>query len=402
MSTPSAQPATRSQDAAVIGLVALAHGLSHFFQFATAPLFPLMKEEFGISYVALGLVVAVYFATSALLQPIAGIVVDRYGGRTGLICGMALVSLGTLVTALAGSYGMLMAGAVLAGLGNSVFHPADFFILNHRVSESRLGHAFSIHGVAGSLGFAAAPLFIGTLGGFSGWRSALMAASVAGFAMLAILVANAGRLQGARAAGKQDRKALDLKVLFAAPVVLCFLYFCIYAAGWAGIQSFSVSALALQFGVGTTFAAVALTCYMVGSAAGMLAGGFIAVRTTRHAGVAACGLAGSAATMLLVAIGAVPAAAIPVAFAFAGFSAGCTAPSRDLIIRASTPAGATGRVYGFVYSGLDVGSLATPVFYGWLMDHRLPHGVFFAISAFTGLAMLTVLNLPGKTRRAAA
>jgi MFS transporter, FSR family, fosmidomycin resistance protein len=310
--------------------------------------------------------------------------------------------LGTLITALAGTYAMLMVGALLAGVGNSVFHPADFFILNDRVSEPRLGHAFSVHGVAGSLGFAAAPLFIGTLGGLYGWRSALLAAAAAGFVMVAILLANTGRLQGARAAVRQDRKALDLRVLLAGPVVLCFLYFSIYAAGWAGIQSFSVSAMVLQFGVGTTFAAVALTCYMVGSAAGMLTGGFIAARTVRHAGVAASGLSGSALTLLLVALGAVPVALLPVAFALAGFSAGCTAPSRDLIIRASTPPGATGRVYGFVYSGLDVGSLATPVFYGWLMDHHLPHAVFFAIAAFTGLAVLTVLNLPGKTRRAAA
>jgi hypothetical protein len=102
--------------------------------------------------------------------------------------------------------------------------------------------------------------------------------------------------------------------------------------------------------------------------------------------------------MLLVAAGAVPAGALPLAMAFAGFAAGCTAPSRDLIVRAATPAGATGRVYGFVYAGLDVGSLSTPVFYGWLMDHSLPHGVFYAISAFTAAAVLTVLNLPARTR----
>ncbi len=382
-----------------MALVAGAHSMSHFFQVATAPLLPMMKEEFGVSYAALGLVLAVYFAVSALLQPVAGIVVDRYGGRSVLIAGMLLASAGTLVTALAGNYALLMAGAVLSGLGNSVFHPADFFILNNRVNESRLGHAFSMHGVAGSLGFAAAPLFLGALGGVFGWRTALLAAAAAGFAVTAVLLVNARRLQGAAPTAKKQAAALDLKVLSSLPVLLCFLYFSIYAAGWAGIQTFGVSAMTLQFHVGATFAALALTCYMIGSAAGMLAGGFIAARSTRHAGIAACGLSGSALSILLVAVGAVPAAALPLAFAFAGFSAGCTAPSRDLIIRAATPVGATGRVYGFVYAGLDVGSLATPVFYGWLMDHSLPHGVFYAISAFTAAAVLTVLNLPARTRR---
>ena len=176
---------------------------------------------------------------------------------------------------------------------------------------------------------------------------------------------------------------------------MCFLYFAIYAAGLAGLQGFGVAAMTAQFGATTTFAAVALTAYMVGNAAGNFAGGFIATRTQRHDRVAALGLAGSAATMLLVA-GALPAEALPAAFAFAGLSVGATAPSRDLIVRASTPPGATGRVYGFVYSGLDVGALATPVFYGWLLDHDLPQAVFYIVAAFTAVAVLTVLSLPAR------
>jgi FSR family fosmidomycin resistance protein-like MFS transporter len=157
----------------------------------------------------------------------------------------------------------------------------------------------------------------------------------------------------------------------------------------------------MQFGVAAASGALTLTAYMVGSVAGILAGGFISTRTQRHDRVAAIGLAGSAASMFLVASGAIPVGALPAAFAFAGFSVGVTAPSRDLIVRSSTPPGATGRVYGFVYSGLDVGALAVPVFYGWLMDHHLPQAVFYAVAALTAGAVLTVLTLPGRREQPA-
>jgi FSR family fosmidomycin resistance protein-like MFS transporter len=112
--------------------------------------------------------------------------------------------------------------------------------------------------------------------------------------------------------------------------------------------------------------------------------------------VAAAGLALSASVVSMIAISAVPGTALPAMLALAGFCVGATGPSRDMIVRASTPAGATGRVYGFVYSGLDVGSLSTPVFYGWLMDHHLPQGVFYTVAGLTLLAMFTVLQLPGR------
>ncbi|MGH8742228.1 MAG: MFS transporter, partial [Burkholderiales bacterium] len=158
----------KGSNTAVISLVALAHGTSHFFQLVTAPLFPFIKEDLGVSYAALGFVVALFYAVSAVSQPIAGFVVDRYGARPVLIGGIGLLALGTLVAALAGSYGMLVVGAAIVGLGNSVFHPADFSILNARVESGRLGYAYSAHGVAGSLGYAAAPVFSGTLGALFG------------------------------------------------------------------------------------------------------------------------------------------------------------------------------------------------------------------------------------------
>jgi FSR family fosmidomycin resistance protein-like MFS transporter len=390
----------RKDDAVVIGLVALAHGLSHFFQLVIAPLFPFIKEELGVSYAALGFVVTLFYAISALFQPFAGFVVDRFGGRPVLAGGVAFLALGTLLAGSASSYSMLVFAAALMGLGNSVFHPADFSILNARVGPARLGYAYSAHGIAGSLGYASAPIFSGSLGALFGWHVALYAAAGVGFCMLVLLLLNWRRLHMPEAPGKRPEGSTDWGILFAAPVVMCFLYFAIYTAGLSGLQSFSVAAMTVQYGVTAALASSALTAYMVGSAFGIFAGGFIATRVARHDLVAAGGLAGAAFWIFLTATGAMPGAALPVLLGLAGFCAGATGPSRDMIVRASTPPGATGRVYGFVYSGLDVGSMSMPVFYGWLMDHDLPHGVFYAAATFNVLAMLTVLQLPGRRRAA--
>jgi MFS family permease len=182
---------------------------------------------------------------------------------------------------------------------------------------------------------------------------------------------------------------------------LCFAYFAIYAGGSVGIQSFSVSAMSMQYGIATTLASAALTGYMVASAIGILAGGFLATRFPRHDLIAASGLAAGTVMILVVASGQIPGAALPGVLAFAGFLLGSTGPSRDFIVKAATPAGATGRIYGFVYSGLDVGSVLTPVAFGWLLDHRLPQGAFYMTAGMFAIAIVTVLQLPGRTRQPA-
>jgi predicted MFS family arabinose efflux permease len=246
-------------------------------------------------------------------------------------------------------------------------------------------------------------MFSGAVGAVFGWHAALLAGAGVGAVVLALLLAGWSRLGIPRARLAEGKKPFseDVRVLLAAPVVLCFLYFAIYAAGLAGVQSFSVAAMTVQYGAPAALASAALTAYMVGTAAGIFLGGFIATRAARHDVVAAAGLAAAALAILPVAMNQIPVAALPAMLALAGFAIGATGPSRDLIVRASTPAGATGRVYGFVYSGLDFGSLSTPVFYGWLMDHGYPQGVFYSIFALTSLAIFTVLQLPGRTRRPA-
>jgi MFS family permease len=389
--------------AAVIGLVAVAHGMSHFYQLVVAPLLPLMKDELGVSYAALGFAMTLFYAASALCQPAAGFVVDRIGARGVLLAGLAMMVGGIALAGAAHSYPVLVAGMLVAGVGNSAFHPADFSILNARVDPARLGYAYSAHGTAGSIGYASAPVFSAAMGAAFGWHAALYGAAAIGLVVLGVLVLNARRLEVPVAPGARRPSAReDMRVLFSPAVVLCFLYFVIYCCGLVGVQHFSITALTMQHGVSVAFASTALTSYMVGNAAGMIAGGFIATRTSRHDVVAIAGIAVGAAFMLVIATGTLAAALLPALFGLTGFAMGTTNPSRDMIVKASTPQGASGRVYGFVYAGLDVGSLFTPVVYGWLLDRQLPQAVFYVIFGFSLLAILTVMQLPGRTRRVPA
>jgi MFS family permease len=377
-------------DATVIGLISFAHGMSHFYQLLLAPLFPFVKDELGVSYAALGFLVALFYTLSALLQPLAGFVVDRYGARSVLLGGIAVFIAGIAIQGFASNYAMLAIGAALGGVGNSVFHPADFAILNARVSAARLGYAFSAHGVVGYVGYAIAPVFSVSIGAAFGWQAALLTGAVLGVGLLVLLFLNSPHLH-IQARPKSTSIKTEARVLFTAPVVLCFLYFMLFAAGLAGLQSFGVSAMVEQYRIAATAASSALTAYLVSAAIGILAGGFVAARATRHDFVAAAGMGISAIATLTIAMQFIPGAGLAAALAVAGFASGVVAPSRDLIVRASTPPGAAGRVFGFVYSGLDVGSLATPVFYGWMLDHALPHAVFYTVFAFTVAAMMTVL-----------
>jgi len=382
------------QDVKVIGLVALAHGLSHFYQIATAVLFPLIKEDLGVSYAALGSTVALYYIVSGICQTLAGFAVDRYGARRVLFAGLALAVTGALLAGMAQNFPMLVAAAVVGGVGNSVFHPVDFSILNARVTKSRLGYAFSWHGIAGYLGYAAAPAYGIAMASAFGWRGALLGAAAIGAAVVALLAFQGTTLQAAPVRQRHAGSALD--ALLQAPVLMCFGYFVMIGVGFIAIQTFGIATMVSLYGVNVALASAALTAFLLGGATGIFFGGFLAVRATRHDLVAVSGMAASATLMLVLASAWLPAAALPLLLGAAGFAGGLTNPSRDLIVRASTPPGSTGKVYGFVYSGLDVGSMLTPVIFGWLLDRGQPAAVFYTVVAVLAVSILTVLQLPGR------
>lgn len=390
------------RDAEVIGLVGFAHLFSHFLQLILAPLFPLLTEEFGVGYAALGLMVSVMYTVSGISQTMAGFIVDRYGARRVLLLGMATFSLAMLLTGLATSYWMLLAVALLAGMGNSVFHPADFAILNAKVDPKRLGYAFSTHGIGGNFGWLAAPLFSIGVSTLYGWRAATIAAGVLGLLITAFIAsrpalsdakADAGaqrsRAQGARKGSLRE----DVRSLLAVPVLKCFAFFTFHAMALIGLQTFSVSVTTSLYGAPLVTASAALTGFLFGGIVGIVAGGFAAAHSSRHNLVAAAGMLTAAALTLYLASGAVPLWLLTAVMTLIGFFAFSTQPSRDILVRGATPPGATGKVYGFVYSGLDLGGSLSPLLFGWMLDQRLPQWVFGAAALFMLLAVATVVTL---------
>lgn len=379
------------RDARVIGLVGVAHGLSHFFQLALPPLFPLLRAEFDATWTLLGALVGVFYAASGVTQFGAGFVVDRVGARPVLLGGLALLVGGTLVASFAPGLYWLFPVVALMGVGNGVFHPADFAILNSNVGERRLGHAYSTHGIGGSLGYAAAPVVSFGLASMLGWRNALAVMGVAGLVMVGVLFTQRNHLDSQTSAVKHTLRG-SMGLFAQLPIVMCFAYFVVQTMAGVGVQTFAASALNAGFSVPLALANGAVTAYLLGSVAGILAGGFLAARTARHDRVAAGGLLGGAALVALVASGVAPSLLLPL-FTAMGFAVGSTGPSRDLIVRSATPKGASGRVYGFVYSGLDIGATVGPIWFGLMLDHAMARGMFFAIAALLAAAIATVLQV---------
>ena len=358
------------QDASVIGLVGLAHASSHFAHLLLPPLFPVFMQEFGLSYAQLGLLMSLFFVVSGLGQASAGFVVDRFGARPVLFASFLCFVAACLVASAASGYGGLMAVALLAGLGNAPFHPVDFTILNQRVSAPRLGYAFSAHGLTGNLGWALAPAFLAGLGALVGWRSAYLAAALMYALVLTVLVLQRDKLRTetlVREVGAP--KGGDLAFLKLPVVWWCFGFFLLSTMTLAVVQSFSASILKALHGVSFEAATMTLTAYMLCGAAGMFAGGFVAARRPQHSDrvVALCMGAG-ALLLALCATGLLGGPGTMVVLAATGFAVGIGGPSRDMMIKKATPKGATGRVYGMVYSGLDTGFAISPLLFGLFMD----------------------------------
>jgi FSR family fosmidomycin resistance protein-like MFS transporter len=387
------------RDAKVIGLVGVAHSLSHFFQLALPPLFPLLRDEFGVSFAALGALVAVFYVASGITQFAAGFAVDRFGARPVLLTGMALLAGGTCVAGLVPAFGWLYLLVGVMGIGNGVFHPADFAILNANVASRRLGPAYSAHGVGGNLGWAIAPMVSYGFGAAFGWRIALVAMGIIGTVILALLATQRASLTCShRRGGVTHTLAGSLELFRQRAIVMCFAYFCINTLAVIGLQSFAPTVLNAVFAVPLTVATSALTAYLLGSTAGIVAGGVFATRSEHHDRIASAGLLAGALLVLVIAMWPPAHAMLLPLFAMTGFALGCTGPSRDLIVRSATPPGAAGRVYGFVYSGLDLGGMLGPLWFGFMLDHGAARGVLFAVAACFIVAIGTVLQV----RRAVA
>src|SRR5712671_2850763 len=161
----------------------------------------------------------------------------------------------------------------------------------------------------------------------------------------------------------------------------------------SGIQTFSITALVSGYGVALQVATLGLTGYLVGSAGGMVLGGFLADRTRQHHRVAMSGIATAGTLMLLMSAIADHALAVVPVMMLGGIANGITAPSRDVLIRRAAAGAGMGSVFGFVYSGFDLGSSTAPLLFGALLDHQAPHAVFVAIACAFALAVPTVMEV---------
>jgi MFS transporter, FSR family, fosmidomycin resistance protein len=379
MSAVAAAP-PRGRDVRVISLIGVAHGVSHFYQLAFVTMLLIVREKAGLSFTDIGVLGGLFYGVSGVVQTGAGFAVDRFGARPILAGGLMTVGLALASVSVAQSFWAFAAISVIAGAGNSVFHPADFALLNASVRQERLGRAFSIHGLGGSLGWAAAPVMF-FLNALLGWVGTAVIGALPGIVLSLLVLTHRRELVDHRlkvhaAAATQPNSSLA--ALFLQPaILLCLAYFALLAAASVGLQQFAVPAWVQMFGVSESYAAFCLMVFIVGSASGVLVGGFFADRVRNHERVAAIGLLAAAAFTVPVALQAVGPVLLPVVLAAAGFAGGTTGPSRDMIVRNATPPGASGKVFGFVYSGLDVGSFAGPPLFGFLMSHGLPAVIFW-------------------------
>jgi len=402
---------TVRQDATLIGLVGLAHGISHFSQLVLAPLFPWLKDAFGVSYTELGFVLTVFFVVSCIVQALSGFVVDRYSPRPVLFAGLGLLGVALLGYAASPSYWMLLCCAVLAGMGNGVFHPVDYTLFNRKVATTRLGHAYSVHGITGSLGWALAPALVVPLAMAFSWRVALASAGGLALLVLAVLWFNRGVLSlpgtavpkpAASTSAKSSAAAAGgLDFLRIPAVWMCFAFFLFYAMALSVVQTFAPEAARQLHAVPVTLVAVCLTIYMVASAGGMVLGGFLASDPTRCERIVAVGIGLAALVALSLALAPVPASLVPVLFGFMGFANGIAGPSRDLLVKRSTPENATGRVYGVVYAGLDIGQAISPLVFGRLMDHGQYTSVLVGLAVVQAVLIASAFNVR-RVRRTAA
>ena len=400
-------------DSQLIGLVGLAHAISHFSQLILAPLFPWLKDEFNVGFVELGAVLTAFFVVSCIVQTASGFVVDKLGPRPVLFVGLGLLGIAAFGYALAQSYWMLLASAMLAGVGNGVFHPVDYTLFNRKVAPTRLGHAYSVHGITGSLGWALAPAFVVPIAMAFSWRIALGSAGVLALAVLLVLwcyrrvlsldaaTVQAATGQGSIAAGSVNGPMTGQFDFLRIPSVwMCFGFFFFYAMVLSVVQTFAPVAAGQLHAVPVALVGICLAIYMVASACGMAVGGFLASDPSRCERIVGIGFGLAAMLALVLAFAEFPPVLVPVIFGAMGFVSGIAGPSRDLLVKRSTPANATGRVYGVVYAGLDIGQATAPLIFGALMDNGQFRSVIVGLALVQGVLIASAFNVRRARREA--
>ena len=387
----------------VLGIVSGAHLYSHFFTLLLPPLFPLLRDELDVSFTELGFSITLFSLVTGLTQAPAGFLVDRAGAGTLLIAAVIVQSAAFVAFGAIPSYAMLLAAMVAAGLANAIYHPADYAILNAAAADSQVGRAFSIHTAAGFFGGFLAPAIAIPLATLYGWRLAVIVCAGSGFVMAAMMLAGAKPLRvfgRASVTPPEPEERAGMSLLFSLPVIMGLLFFVGLSTFGHGLGNFSVSALSRLHDASLGAIGMVLLAYLIASPVGVLVGGWVADRIFRHDRFAAACLIGIALCCFAAGYD-LPLAMLGVLFFGAGFLNGIVAPSRDMLIRSVTPPGHTGKVFGFVSTGFNIGGVFAPLLFGYVLDHADARFVFWAAALVTLMSVPTVLVTGVRGRRTA-
>jgi FSR family fosmidomycin resistance protein-like MFS transporter len=395
------------QDILLISLLGVAHGLSHYFHLIIPPLFPWIMPEFGTSYAQMGAVMTIFFVTSSLGQATSGVLVDKFGAKKCLYGGVTLLMVAGFLFSIAQNYWWFYPVAAFAGLGNSVFHPTDYSIINRCITSERLPYAFSIHTLVGNVGWALAPIFMVAIATYTGsWRMAAASAGIMALLVLVALLLHNGLFDRAIELGNgltQEEKKNDktgdagfgfLKLLV---IWLCFLFFFCNSFALGILQNFAPSIFNATYHVGLEIATGGLTAYMVGSIVGVMSGAFIAKAIKRSDYVIAASMSVSALMAIALASQTLGAWCVLPLMCVMGLGVGIATPSRDMLIRGACMkflgSNSFGRVYGFTYCGMDVGQTLAPLIAGPLLDAGYFSFALVLVGVFQTGALLTALGV---------
>lgn len=361
------------------------------------PLLPLIGDTLQIGYTEIGLALTAYSLVSALTQTPIGFIVDRVGAPRILIAGIVLESLSFMLIGVFPLYGMLLMMLVFAGIGNAVYHPADYSILNQVVPGGKIGKAFSYHTASGLLGEAVAPAAMLLLALTFGWHTALVVGGIFGVVVAFVLFLNRNLFSVLETSPTSNKTGQGLGSLLTLPLILGLLFFVGISMTTRGVNGFGVSALHEGKGLDLPSAGILLTAWLIASPIGVLCGGQLADRHDKHSTVIAICFLGLATCLTLLAITQPTFPLALLVFALGGFLAGMVSPSRDMLIRSVTPPGQSGRVFGFVSTGFNLGGMLAPPLYGYLLDSGNANAVFGVAGLASLLTIATVLG----TRHAA-
>jgi FSR family fosmidomycin resistance protein-like MFS transporter len=385
------------RDAKVIALVATAHFVSHVHIMLLPPILLLVKDHFGTSYAEIALAITAYNVMSALLQTPAGFLVDRIGARVMLTAGLILSGGALCVATLLPGYGAFLVGYALLGIANTVYHPADYSILSATIDGNRMGKAFSVHTFAGYLGSGVTPALVIAAVALWGWNGGFLSAAVLSFAAAILLMVTGSvlpkvprRSAASAKAGGEGKVGLDL--LLSGPILRNLLFFFCLAMANGGIQTFAVVSLGAIHGTSAATANIGLSGFLLFSAAGVLLGGVIADRTPHHERVAAAGFACTSTMAVLLGWVDMPDAVLIFVMCVGGLLNGIIQPSRDMMVRAVTPPGSFGKVFGFVTTGFNLGGMVAPLTFAWLMDTGQPRMIYAIVVLFILLALVTCMT----------